>query len=289
MIVDDNKDGIDVVQTMIQNTTQKRDALDEQIASLTKTISDHDRKRLTLSSIQKIDIGSIEQQIAKLDKTIASLHDAESECAINANTYQTKLSKFELLQTELDQLEKAFDQYVKTNTEIEQHTANDERYKAIAEATSSTKGMPVIAIRDTVHRAIATANRLLQVMYEDEIELLKPVIDESSFMLPFRCGGNKSMDIKYGSQSESTLLSLALSLSLASSLTSYKIPLVDEIDAYLDASIRDDFILMLSAMMQTLGIEQMFLISHNLQKGQFEHIVNTIDLSEIISQSKGVE
>lgn len=289
MIVDDNKDGIDVVQTMIQNTTQKRDSLDEQIASLTKTISDHDRKRLTLSSIQKIDIGSIEQQIAKLDKTIASLHDAESECAINANTYQTKLSKFELLQTELDQLEKAFDQYVKTNTEIEQHTANDERYKAIAEATSSTKGMPVIAIRDTVHRAIATANRLLQVMYDDEIELLKPVIDESSFMLPFRCGGNKSMDIKYGSQSESTLLSLALSLSLASSLTSYKIPLVDEIDAYLDASIRDDFILMLSAMMQTLGIEQMFLISHNLQKGQFEHIVNTIDLSEIISQSKGVE
>ena len=289
MIVDDNKDGIDVVQTMIQNTTQKRDALDEQIASLTKTISDHDRKRLTLSSIQKIDIGSIEQQIAKLDKTIASLHDAESECAINANTYQTKLSKFELLQTELDQLEKAFDQYVKTNTEIEQHTVNDERYKAIAEATSSTKGMPVIAIRDTVHRAIATANRLLQVMYDDEIELLKPVIDESSFMLPFRCGGNKSMDIKYGSQSESTLLSLALSLSLASSLTSYKIPLVDEIDAYLDASIRDDFILMLSAMMQTLGIEQMFLISHNLQKGQFEHIVNTIDLSEIISQSKGVE
>ena len=260
-----------------------------QIASLTKTISDHDRKRLTLSSIQKIDIGSIEQQIAKLDKTIASLHDAESECAINANTYQTKLSKFELLQTELDQLEKAFDQYVKTNTEIEQHTVNDERYKAIAEATSSTKGMPVIAIRDTVHRAIATANRLLQVMYDDEIELLKPVIDESSFMLPFRCGGNKSMDIKYGSQSESTLLSLALSLSLASSLTSYKIPLVDEIDAYLDASIRDDFILMLSAMMQTLGIEQMFLISHNLQKGQFEHIVNTIDLSEIISQSKGVE
>ena len=78
MIVDDNKDGIDVVQTMIQNTTQKRDTLDEQIASLTKTISDHDRKRLTLSSIQKIDIGSIEQQIAKLDKTIASLHDAES-------------------------------------------------------------------------------------------------------------------------------------------------------------------------------------------------------------------
>ena len=35
----------------------------------------------------------------------------------------------------------AFDQYVKTNTEIEQHTVNDERYKAIEEATSIIEGI----------------------------------------------------------------------------------------------------------------------------------------------------
>ena len=137
---------------------------------------------------------------------------------------------------------------------------NDTKFKAIAEATSSTKGIPVLAIRDTVDKAINTANRLLNVMYDGEIELLRPVIDESQFTLPFRCGSNQSADIKYGSQSESTLLSLALSLSLASSMTSYNIPLVDEIDAYLDSSIRDDFILMLSNMMASLGMEQMFLI-----------------------------
>jgi ABC-type microcin C transport system duplicated ATPase subunit YejF len=82
---------------------------------------------------------------------------------------------------------------------------------------------------------------------------------------------------------------LALSLSLASALTTFNIPLVDEIDAYLDISIRDDFILMLEAMMSKLGMEQMFLISHNLQKGQFSHIVKTIDISEIINNSKGGE
>ena len=289
IIMDADQNGLDVVQQMIQQTIQKRESIDSQISTLTQTISNHDRKRMLLSSIQKIDVVSIERQLEKLNKTIQSLHESESQCASFANQYQSKLSQFEMLQSELDQLEKAFDQYVKTNTEIEQQSTNDERFKAIAEATSSTKGMPVIAIRDTVHRAISTANKLLQVMYDDEIELLQPVIDESNFMLPFRCGGNKSADIRYGSQSESTLLSLALSLSLASSLTSYNVPLVDEIDAYLDASIRDDFILMLSAMMQTLGIEQMFLISHNLQKGQFDHIVHTIDLSEIISKMKGDE
>ena len=144
----------------------------------------------------------------------------------------------------------------------------------------------MIAIRDTVDRAISTANRLLQVMYDDEIQLLRPVINESQFTLPFRCGNNKSADIRYGSQSESTLLSLALSLSLASTMTHYSVPLVDEIDAYLDMAIRDGFILMLESMMSAMGMQQMFLISHNLQKGQFEHIVHTVDISEIIT--KGV-
>ena len=180
----------------------------------------------------------------------------------------------------MDVLEKAFDQYVKTSAEIEQHTLNDATYKAIAEATSSTKGIPVIAIRDTVEHAIHTANKLLDVMYDHEIELLHPIINETTFELPFRCGNNKSNDIRYGSQSESTLLSLALSLSLASSLTNFNIPLVDEIDAYLDLSIRDDFILMLESMMNKLGMEQMFLISHNLQKGQYAHIVHTVDIIE---------
>jgi hypothetical protein len=46
---------------------------------------------------------------------------------------------------------------------------------------------------------------------------------------------------------------------------------------------------MLESMMAKLGMEQMFLISHNLQKGQYAHIVHTIDISEIIDQQKGGE
>jgi hypothetical protein len=71
-------------------------------------------------------------------------------------------------------------------------------------------------------------------MYDGEIELLEPKIDETTFTLPFRCGTNMSYDIKYGSQSENTLLSLALELSLVSSLTKYDVALIDEIDAALD-------------------------------------------------------
>lgn len=285
-LTNDTGDDVDVVKQLIQSKENEKLQLEQQITQMANTISDSDRKRMMIASIQKIDINSIETKISQLSKLVEKHNAAVEEHTQIYSKYQQMTHNASILQSELDRLEKAFDQYVKTSAEIESHTANDERYRVIAEATSSTKGIPVLAIRETVDRAISTANRLLNVMYDDEIELLRPVIDESQFTLPFRCGSNHSADIKYGSQSESTLLSLALSLSLASSMTQYNIPLVDEIDAYLDSSIRDDFILMLSNMMASLGMEQMFLISHNLQKDQLNHIVSTVDMSEIITNQK---
>ena len=282
----DTGDDVDVVRQLIRSKESEKLQLEQQIAQMSDRISESDRKRMMLASIQKIDINSIETKIAQLSKLVEKHNAAVEEHTQICGRYQQVQHDASILQSELDRLEKAFDQYVKTSAEIESHTANDERFRVIAEATSSTKGIPVLAIRETVDKAISTANRLLNVMYDDEIELLRPIIDESQFTLPFRCGNNQSADIKYGSQSESTLLSLALSLSLASSMTQYNIPLVDEIDAYLDSSIRDDFILMLSNMMASLGMEQMFLISHNLQKDQLSHIVSTVDMSEIIANQK---
>ena len=77
------------------------------------------------------------------------------------------------------------------------------------------------------------------------------------------------------------LLSLALSLALAHTLIpNHFVALVDELDAYIDANTRDMFVLMLNEMMSTLNCEQMFMISHSIQPGQYSHIVHTIDISK---------
>ena len=76
------------------------------------------------------------------------------------------------------------------------------------------------------------------------------------------------------------MLSLALELALSASLTKYNVPLVDEIDAYLDSFMHDSFLMMLQETMATLKMEQMFLISHSITPGQYDHIVHTIDLSQ---------
>ena len=71
-------------------------------------------------------------------------------------------------------------------------------------------------------------------------------------------------------------------MSLASNLTPYNIFIIDELDAFLDFEVSDGFVLMMNDIMTTLQMEQLFIISHKLQPGQYDHCVHTFDLlSEI--------
>ena len=106
------------------------------------------------------------------------------------SSYNNMTSQMGILTNELKTLNDAYNQYNNTVSEINKHDSMNGKYRIIAEATSSTKGKPVIAIRDTVEDALSMTNRLLDIMYDGEIELLSPTIDESSFTLPFRCGSN---------------------------------------------------------------------------------------------------
>ena len=280
IIPTDNMDeAINEINNKIDNLIKHDNELGEKINDLSNKIDNNDRQRLMLSQIKHINITDVTRRKQQLDELIAKLNDAQINYDRYVYEYNEQTSQLNIISNELKILNDAHTQYTNTMKEIEKHDFMNGRYKIIAEATSSTKGKPVMAIRDTVNNALTLTNRLLDIMYDGEIELLEPTIDESSFTLPFRCGSHTSTDIRYGSQSESTLLSLALELSLVSSLTPHVYALIDEIDAYLDTAMHGSFLLMLQEMMATLKMEQMFLISHNVQPGQYDHIVHTIDLT----------
>ena len=42
----------------------------------------------------------------------------------------------------------------------------------------------------------------------------------------------------------------------------------------------DSFLMMIQETMATLKMEQLFLISHSIQPGQYDYLVHTIDLSK---------
>lgn len=273
-------DTIREIDSQIYGLSDREIEINKEINRLNGELDLNDRHRLLLSQVKHLNIDELNTRYVRLSGLTNKLQMNENEYNQLVVSYNEMTNRQTVLGNELKILTNAYNQYNSTVSEIEQIETLNGRYKVIAEATSSTKGKPVIAIRDTVGGALLMTNRLLDIMYDGEIELLTPTIDETSFTLPFRCGSHTSHDIRYGSQSESTLLSLALELSLSSSLTKYNIPLVDEIDAYLDSFMRDSFLLMLQETMATLKMEQLFLISHSITPGQYDHIVHTIDLSQ---------
>ena len=252
----------------------------------TELINSLDNKRIKLSSIQNVNIKDLRKRLTKLESLNAQLTSSSNQLAENERAYASLQSQEEYIRKNLDKLVHDNTQFINTEHEIAKQLESDAIYKIISEATSSTKGKPVEAIRDTVSMALTLTNRLLNVMYDSELEMLSPVINETSFSLPFRVGSNVNADIRYGSQSEQALLSLALSMSLASFLTGYNIFLIDEIDAYLDAVVAELFIMMLSEIMGICKIEQIFLISHHVTMDRSPQYVYGLNLLEEIERQR---
>lgn len=274
----DTKTTLAALNNEIDELKSNMSRVDVNISKLTSELEENDRKKILLSQVKNINIGDLMNRKNRLEKLQNNLISYEQERERLNIEYSTEVSRLRLLENELNSINDIFNQYNSTIADIEKNSENVNRYKIIAEATSSTKGKPVIAIRDKVNEALVITNRLLDVMYDNDVEILPPVIDETTFALPFRCGGNTSPDIKYGSQSESALLSLALSLSLSSLLSMYNVPLIDECDGYMDLEQSSCFVSMLQDMMTILKIDQCFIISHHLQPGQYDHVVHTLDL-----------
>ena len=273
-------DMITGIDENINSLRQQDDAITTEIDRISSLLTNNEQNKTLLYQVKNININELNKQKSTLSDLIRRLDFDTASYSTLEQTHNNLSIRFNSLSNEIRVLNDAYNQYVSTNAEIEKSSSVYEKYRIIAEATSSTKGKPVITIRDTVEHALTLTNRLLNIMYDGEIELLEPTIDESSFSLPFRSGSHTSPDIKYGSQSENTLLSLALELSLSSSLTHYDVPLIDELDAYLDDVTHESFLLMIQEMMATLKIEQLFLISHNIQPGQYDHIVHVVDISK---------
>ena len=282
---DNMDDAINDIDNKIRDLIKRDNELTQMIDETSNNIDNNDHQRVLLSQIKHINIDDLTRRKHQLDELVNKLVRAQNEFYPLKEAYNTQSNQLGIMANELKVLNDAHTQYNNTLKEIENHDMMNDRYKVIAEATSSTKGKPVIAIRDTVNNALTLTNRLLDIMYDGEIELLEPTIDESNFTLPFRCGSHTSSDIRYGSQSDSTLLSFALELSIVSSLTPNIYALVDEIDAALDTEMCLSFISMLLEICATLKIEQLFLISHHTNDITHD-CIHKLDIREEIERQK---
>lgn len=131
--------------------------------------------------------------------------------------------------------------------------------------TSPTKdGIQLLFMEMYMHNILSMANDLLAKIFNGQFMLQPFVINGDEFRIP--CVGNRIMndDISSMSNGQISMISMILSFSiLYNSSSTYNILKLDEIDGGLDADNRGKFILILNEIMQILGCEQCFLISHN--------------------------
>lgn len=260
---EDTAETLKILSDQISSKTTESNELMNRINMLTNDISINDRKRMLLSQIKHVNLDDVQKKYQKYLNMNAILSTSISEHDSLESEYYNINNTLVGVNEELKELKRTYEQVIEASDKITSLSADDNMYRIIAEATSSTKGKPVLAIREEIENALIMTNRLLDVMYDGEIEMLTPTIDENNFLLPFRSGSHTSKDVRYGSQSESCLISLALSLSLASSLTKGMIPLLDEIDSPLDIDMIPRCMDMLLEMLIMLKCEQCFVISHH--------------------------
>lgn len=247
--------------------------IDSKIALVTKYQESSKHQSMyeqTLKSTKAIliPLESAEQERMQLNFQQQHLENIIASCRNDHRSLEMKLVSYKQLLKEAKTLSKK-------NNEL----------SMILEAVSTKKGIPVYYMKHYLAKIQKLSNDLLELIYGDEFKLAAFNVTPETFEVPYTKNGKIIPDIKYASQSEIALSTMALSFALANSATDkYNILLLDEIDGGLDDTNRSAFLDMLRMQMDALQAEQVFIISQNL--GQMANIpMDCIDLSDVGTKS----
>ena len=190
-------------------------------------------------------------------KNLESLEKGEVEYSFNLSKINRIIGE---LRIELNKRKAYITEY---NTLTEEKEKLDKDFKEnilIQSAVSSTKGIPLIHINKYLRQTQIDANKIIQSVYGDDIMLDSFVISENEFRIPYIKNGMYVSDISAASQGESSIISLAISVSLIKQLCSeYNILLLDEVDGALDNTSKPKFI----RIIEEFDCEQIIVITHN--------------------------
>lgn len=268
------KNNIITLTNELSNISKDLDNVDKSIGLLTKYLDSKKYRKMfesTLESTNKIliPLENASNEKIELDFELRELNNDISRNREESKSLENKINEYKRLLKEGDELNKKY---------------KDLSY--IQEAVSTKKGIPVIYMKKYLGKIQKTANNLLKLIYDDNLQLGKFKVDNETFEIPYIKNGTKISDVKYSSQSELSLMTMALSFALANNATGiYNILLLDEIDAGLDENNRSAFLKMLYMQMNALNAEQVFIISHNLTQ-MINIPMDVIKMTDIDMKSK---
>lgn len=144
---------------------------------------------------------------------------------------------------------------------------NSKDIDILRKTLSTTNGIPLFFVKSFLKTTRNIANKIMRKAFDGELELGKFKIDEggkNEFRIPLIKGGNENKDISKASSGERSIAALAISFALIrQSKCGFNILYFDELDGPLDKKKRAKFLNLIDGQVNKLGIEQIFMISHN--------------------------
>lgn len=187
-------------------------------------------------------------------KDLEIFQKKESELSFDISSNQKYLENEEYKRNE----------YLAIHKELDLFQAEYDKELLVKDALSTKEGIPLLFIDLYLSKAKNTVNELLDQIYNGNIYIKKFDIRADRFDIPFVKNNRVIDDIRYASQGEQSFFSIALSFALAyQSMSTYNIMLLDELDSVLDEKNRSGFIAVIEKLIDMIGAEQIFIISHN--------------------------
>ena len=268
-------------ENQISQISQELKGIDAQLAGI-----DSDIGIVTKYNESKKYVKIFESTVSSTNKILEPLENANNEkMELNFRLQQINnlIASYRNSYRELDMKIVEYKRLVDEGAKL---SKKNKDLSIILDSVSTKKGIPVFYMKKYLKKIQKLSNRLLELIYDDDFKLASFNVTPETFEVPYIKNGRKIPDIKYASQSEVALATMALSFALANNASgAYNILLLDEIDGGLDDANRGAFLKMLYMQMDALNAEQVFIISHNM--AQMANIpMDCIKLTDVGVQTK---
>ena len=263
----------------ISEFSKKIDVTQKEIAKLESELSE--KKETLKKEIEKLNtykkyenakiyMGKYESELLTVTETISKVEGINNDLKeLNNKSFElnkiltSKISEKKTISENIISISNAIHAYDNIKSKLDKLQNEFTPIETVQTALSTSKGIPLILMQLYLERTELIANELLALAYDGDFEIsFKTSVKD--FFIQVRSKENIKNDIKLASQGETSLTAISLSLALIEqSIGEYNILCLDEIDGPLDKKNREKFINILETQIEKLGIEQVFIISHN--------------------------
>lgn len=281
--------------------------LNDRLSSLDNSIKDCNEK-LTLidekiadyniSQIYSVKLSELNTKLELYEeklKDISIMGDKIHNFLIEKSRYESNLeimnNDIKKLEDEIYHMKLKETTFIQLTEEINHVKALYDYSEYIREAVSSKTGIPKIHVAFYCRALKATANEIIKEIYDGELIIRDFNITDSKFEIPYYTKGANISDIRYGSQAEVSVTTVALSFAiLMQFMPKYNIVLLDEIDGPLHQTNKERLFASLEGQLKSIGCEQVFLITQSNMFNDYPvNIISTDrEYSKMITNNKNI-